>query len=85
MFHLLTDSVQTGATALYVAAQNGHLRAVEVLIGAKAQVDIQDKVRFTACLLVIIAWMCTEWDDCIAHCQSAGSLSSCWDVVGGQG
>ncbi len=37
-----------------MAAQNGHLKAVEVLIGAEAQVDIQDKVSFTACLLVII-------------------------------
>ncbi len=80
LVHLLTDSVQTGATALYVAAQNG---PVEVLIGAEAQVDIQDKVSFTACLFNY--WMCTEWDDCIAHCQSAGSLSSCWSVVGGQG
>ena len=39
------DSVQIGATALYVAAQNGHLRVVELLIAAKADVDIQQKVR----------------------------------------
>ncbi len=45
------DSVQKRATALIVAAYNGHVRAVEVLIAAKAQVDIQKKVRFTACLL----------------------------------
>ncbi len=42
------DSVQDGATALYAAAQNGHVRAVELLIAANAQVDIQEKVRFTA-------------------------------------
>ena len=62
------DSVQKRATALIVAAYNGHVRAVEVLIAAKAQVDIQKKVRFTACLLKII-WICTEWLDGIAHGQ----------------
>ncbi len=41
------DSVQTGTTALWIAAQNGHVRAVELLIAAKAGVDIQNKVRFT--------------------------------------
>ena len=44
--HLSLDSVQDGTTALFVAVQNGHLRVVEVLIAAKAQVDIQQKVRF---------------------------------------
>ncbi len=45
--HLSLDSVQDGATALCVAAHNGHLRVVELLIAAKAQVDIQTKkVRF---------------------------------------
>ncbi len=44
--HSSLDSVQTGATALYVASQNGHLRVVEVLIAAMAQVDMQQKVRF---------------------------------------
>ncbi len=38
------DSVQDGATALCVAAQNGHLRVVELLIAAKADVNIQDNV-----------------------------------------
>ncbi len=42
------DSVQGGTTALHVAAQNGHLRVVEVLIAALAQVDIQQKVRLIA-------------------------------------
>ncbi len=42
------DSVQDGTTALWVAAQNGHVRAVELLIAANAQVEIQEKVRFTA-------------------------------------
>ncbi len=35
---------------MWVAAQNGHVRAVELLIAAKAGVDIQQKVRFTACV-----------------------------------
>ncbi len=42
------DSVQDGGTALWVAAQNGHVRAVELLIAANAQVEIQQNVRFTA-------------------------------------
>ena len=44
--HFSLNSVQGGTTSLFVAAQNGHLRVVEVLIAAKAQVDIQQKVRF---------------------------------------
>ncbi len=40
------DSVQDGVTALYAAAQNGHVKAVEVLIAAKALVDIQEQVKF---------------------------------------
>ncbi len=44
--HFSPNSVQDGTTALFAAAQNGHLRVVEVLIAAKAQVDIQQKVRF---------------------------------------
>ena len=39
---------------MYVAAQEGHVEAVGLLIAAKAQLNIQQKVRFTACLLVII-------------------------------
>ena len=70
------DSVQDGFTALIVAAQNGHVRAVESLIAAKAIVDVQQKVRFTTCLLVII-WMCTGWIHSIVHGQSAWSLWSC--------
>ena len=62
------DSVQDGATALIVAAQEGRVRAVEILIAAKAKIDIQKKVRFTICLLVII-WMCTERSHSIAHGQ----------------
>ena len=50
---------------MIVAAQNGHVRAVELLIAAKAKVDIQYKVRFTACLLVII-WMCMQNDGATA-------------------
>ncbi len=70
------DSVQGGVTALWVAAQEGHERAVELLIAAKARVDIQYKVRFTARLLIII-WMCTGWSHSIAQGQSEGSLWSC--------
>ncbi len=37
-------SVQNEYTALMVAAQNGHLRIVELLISAKADVNIQSNV-----------------------------------------
>ncbi len=40
-------TIQVGATPLMASAQTGHGRAVEVLIEAKAHVDIQHKVRFT--------------------------------------
>ncbi len=54
MVHLLTlCSVQDGSTALYVAAQIGHVDAVGLLIAAKANVNSQQKVRFTACFSVI--------------------------------
>ncbi len=38
------DSVQDGATVLHVAAQNGHLRVVELLIATKADVNTQTNV-----------------------------------------
>ena len=50
--HFSLNYVQDGTTALFVAAQNGHLRVVEVLIAAKAQVDIQQKVRFNTTLVL---------------------------------
>ena len=37
--------VQDGSTALYVAAQEGHLRVVEMLLKANADVNIKAKVR----------------------------------------
>ncbi len=39
MHHSSLDSVQTGATALYVAAQNGHLRAVRADVNIKTNVS----------------------------------------------
>ena len=72
------DSVQDGFTALIAAAQEGHVRAVELLIAAKARVDIPQKVRFTICLcLLVITWMYTGWSHSIVHGQSGGSLWSC--------
>ena len=43
--YLSLESVQDGATALFVAAQNNHLRVVKLFIVAKAHVDIQRKVK----------------------------------------
>ena len=75
-------TLQDGATALIVAAQNGHVRAVEVLVAAKAQVDIQAiKVRFTACVLKI-TWLLYRVES--QHCTwpvrmvTVELLECCW-------
>ena len=44
------DCVQTGATALHAAAREGHLRVVEMLLEANADVSIKTNVRhLTVC------------------------------------
>ena len=77
--HSSLDSVQDGATALHVAAQNGHLRVIEVLIAAKAQVDVKDKVSIPLLSSphdceYYFTYFCTEWGDSIAHSQWKRSL-----------
>ncbi len=42
--HSSLDSVQNGSTALHVAAKNGHLRVVELLIAVGADVNIKTNV-----------------------------------------
>ena len=42
----LVVCIQDGWTALHKASEKGHSRVVKLLIAAKAQVDIKDKVRF---------------------------------------
>ncbi len=49
---LSLNSVQNGATALYIAAQNGHLRIVALLIAAKALIDLVHTAVSIACILV---------------------------------
>ncbi len=51
--HLHPHSVQNGSTALCVAAQEGHLRVVELLIAAKADVNIQTNVSHIGCSSLI--------------------------------
>ncbi len=47
------NSVQDGLTEeLMAAAQNGHVKGVEVLIAAGAEVNFQNEVRFT----VMVRW-----------------------------
>ena len=48
----LIDPVQDGSTALLVAAQNGHLKVVEILLAAKCQVDLLNKVGVSASLSI---------------------------------
>ena len=44
MLHDVFVSPQTGATALFVAAEHGHAAAAQVLVDAKADLNLQDKV-----------------------------------------
>ena len=39
--------VQTGSTALLAAAQEGHLKVIEMLLKANADVNIKSNVRVT--------------------------------------
>ena len=57
---LYLDSVQNGYTALIVAAHNGHLRIVELLIAAKALVNIQAIVSHIDGVCVLT--------DCVVDC-----------------
>ncbi len=54
------DSVQDGYTALIIAAQKGHLKVVELLIAANANVNIQTNVSH-------IDGVC-ELTDCVVEC-----------------
>ena len=53
-------SVQDGCTALIVAAQNGHLKIVELLIGANANINIQNNVSHIDGVCVLA--------DCVVEC-----------------
>ena len=54
------DSVQDGYTAIMVAAENGHLKVVELLIVANADVNIQDNVSLINGVCVLA--------DCVVEC-----------------
>ena len=52
--------LQTGATALFVAAEGGHLKVVEMLIAAKSQVDVQEEVS--------VSIFCCHMEPCASEC-----------------
>ena len=54
------DSIQNGFTALMTAARNGHLRIVELLIAANADLNIQIKVSLIEGVCVLA--------DCVIEC-----------------
>ncbi len=66
--------VQDGATALYVAAQNGHLRTVGLLIAAKALIDFAHTAVSFVFSKALINYLCTEWVYSIACSQSEWSF-----------
>ena len=43
-YHCVHTHIQTGSTALYAAAENGHLEIVNMLIDANADVNIKANV-----------------------------------------
>ena len=45
-------SVQDGSSALFVAAQEGHLRVVEMLLEANADISIMDEVTIGIHLII---------------------------------
>ena len=47
MYSLLSP-LQDGATALFMASQNGHTAVVKLLLEAKAKPDVPAKVMLTA-------------------------------------
>ena len=55
----MTHLVQGGWTALYSAAENGHLRVVEMLLEANAEVNIKSDVRaFSELPMDVMGCMC---------------------------
>ena len=62
------DSVQDGYTALYAAAFNGHLKIVEILITANADVNIQNNVSPIDCVC--------ELTDCVVECVCILTVTS---------
>ena len=74
--------IQDGSTALYVAAERGHLKVVQLLIAAKSQVDSQTKVsiknnykyRHVGYFTWNILYMCIEWSHSTTYSLSRGQF-----------
>ena len=61
MYSLLLP-LQDGATPLNMASQNGHITVVKLLLEAKAEPDLQNKVTFAvvACSALVCLVSCIE-------------------------
>ena len=61
--------MQNGASALYIAAQNGHRECVQALLGGGASVDICEKVDtvqlYAYCQQSCSVWMSTCESTCV--------------------
>ena len=64
------DTVQTGSTALLVAAQEGHCEIVRMLLEAKADVNVQKNVSASCSIVMVFVHILSliHCIDCV-YCQ----------------
>ena len=72
----VTVNLQDGATALFVASQEGHFSTVELLIKAGASLDVQDTVSFTVVMSVCRLTSSTVTCSGVCPVWGSGGLST---------
>ena len=85
--HAHTILMQTGRTALAWAALKGHKNVVDILLNAKADPDIQDKVKLTLCVYVCVCvcvcvFVCICVIVCVQYYMCTHVRSWCVPVCG---